>query len=300
MEPMWYCHECHAEMRPLMQPDPHCASCRGTFVEKMDDPADDPREFEQGDVDLNGMPPAIELFMNALQSFAQPNPNRQRQSRSPNPSGGVQGACIFRSRPSSGSGPRTIHIGSPPTMSEFNRSGQPGDGITGNLMAQYLMAMLGGGLERNGPMPDFFSQLADPTQQGRMGDYVFNQEALDQIMTQLMENSNAHKPVPAPEEMINKLPREVLEEGSPTLEKDCATLMNKLSLPLPCNHPFHAGCIEPWLKSSGTCPVCSSRVPSLFSNIFGGGGSNSPPAGGNNNSSSDSGSDSPNPPGGWR
>jgi len=25
---------------------------------------------------------------------------------------------------------------------------------------------------------------------------------------------------------------------------------------LPCKHPFHEGCITPWLKSSGTCPVC--------------------------------------------
>ncbi len=36
--------------------------------------------------------------------------------------------------------------------------------------------------------------------------------ALDQIITQIMENSSAH-PVPASEEVLEKLPREVLEEG---------------------------------------------------------------------------------------
>ncbi len=69
-------------------------------------------------------------------------------------------------------------------------------------------------------------------EQGRWGDYVFNQEgiqslsgtkytplndfgvcaALDQIITQIMENSAAH-PVPATDEIMEKLPREVLEEG---------------------------------------------------------------------------------------
>ena len=36
--------------------------------------------------------------------------------------------------------------------------------------------------------------------------------ALDQIITQIMENSQAH-PVAATEEIIDKLPREVLEEA---------------------------------------------------------------------------------------
>ena len=90
-------------------------------------------------------------------------------------------------------------------------------------MANYLMALLGH------TEPGMFGM----PENGRMGDYVFSQEgmcipnkrrsrldpltqacqALDQIMSQIMENSNAHRPVPAPEEVIAKLPREVLEEG---------------------------------------------------------------------------------------
>ena len=47
---------------------------------------------------------------------------------------------------------------------------EDGSGITGALMAQYLMAMLG----HRGPFPDMPG--GDPATRGRMGDYVFNQE----------------------------------------------------------------------------------------------------------------------------
>src|ERR1700733_11896968 len=103
-----------------------------------------------------------------------------------------------------------------------------------------------------------------------------------------MENSNAHRPVPATEEIIDGLPRKLLEVGctslydlfcnhvcsygpciAPMLEKDCAVCKEQFKLEtddpdeqmvvtLPCTHPFHEPCILPWLKSSGTCPVCRS------------------------------------------
>ena len=56
-------------------------------------------------------------------------------------------------------------------------------------------------------------------------------------------------------------------DKAPLLEKDCAVCKDQFSLTtedpdeqvivtLPCKHPFHEPCIIPWLKSSGTCPVC--------------------------------------------
>lgn len=59
-----------------------------------------------------------------------------------------------------------------------------------------------------------------------------------------------------------------LHEGlAPLLEKDCAVCKEqfkadaededeRIVVTLPCKHPFHEPCIMPWLKSSGTCPVC--------------------------------------------
>jgi E3 ubiquitin-protein ligase RNF115/126 len=110
--------------------------------------------------------------------------------------------------------------------------GGPGQGeprITGPMMAQYLLALLG----NRDPMSALLAaSLGGPgvPEQGQMGDYVFNQEgnksynysqlsqlnsflALDQIITQIMDNSNAHRPVPATEEIMAKLPREVLTVG---------------------------------------------------------------------------------------
>jgi len=98
-----------------------------------------------------------------------------------------------------------------------------------------------------------------------------------------MENSNSNRPVPATDQIIEDLPRVILEQGctligntrilinvfSPAslLEKDCAVCKEQFKLgtedpeeqiiiTLPCKHPFHEPCILPWLKSSGTCPVC--------------------------------------------
>ncbi|GLB35830.1 putative RING-H2 zinc finger domain [Lyophyllum shimeji] len=273
-EPLWFCHECHAEMRPLMVPDPACASCRGSFVERMEDPANDPRDFahfHNADMD-DGMPPGMDTFLLSLQTLIDRGiaEGREQTSRV-SPEDGISGnRFTFQIRTGSSQssiGGRSGNGGTEPipTMSEFLRRGPAGGGrngrgtITGPLMAQYLMALLG----RDGLLGAF----GDPAMEGRMGDYVFNQEALDQIITQLMENSNAHRPVPATEEIINNLPREVLEQQSPLLERDCAVCKEQFKLEtedpdeqlvitLPCKHPFHEPCIIPWLKSSGTCPVC--------------------------------------------
>ena len=97
---------------------------------------------------------------------------------------------------------------------------------------QYLVSLLG---QANQPLTSMF--MGGMPDSGRMGDYVFTQEgecqsldemlslflifffhpALDQIMTQIMENSNSHRPVPATEEIIQKLPRHVLEETSTSI-----------------------------------------------------------------------------------
>ncbi|KAJ3828578.1 hypothetical protein F5880DRAFT_1608319 [Lentinula raphanica] len=275
-EPMWFCHQCNAEMRPLMVPDPICASCHGDFVEKIENPEDDPREFHHGDpMDDGGVDPFLMLFQ-SLMGRGVPEPRSRPSSprRDSAQNGNMPGWRWWTG----------IHLDRWPKYKggsqdwsrcnyEAHQYGRSDDdrtpGIAGPLMAQYLMALMG----NRGSYADMF-RMGDPgdaAERGRMGDYVFNQEALDQIITNLMENSNASRPVPATEEIMDKLPREVLEVGSKTLEKDCAVCKEQFQLQtedpdeqvvitLPCGHPFHSPCILPWLKSSGTCPVCRHQL----------------------------------------
>lgn len=96
---------------------------------------------------------------------------------------------------------------------------------------------------------------------GNPNDYVFSQNALDNIITQLMEQtSGRNAPPPAPEDVINKLPHRELTEKERESQTDCAVCKEDFEIhetvtELPCAHLFHDDCIKPWLKVNGTCPV---------------------------------------------
>jgi E3 ubiquitin-protein ligase RNF115/126 len=268
-----------------MVPDAHCASCNGTFVEKIEGDVDDPRRFQDsGPPDggvASGGGPGMENFFNLFQLLSESRPQHGPQRGNPNlpPSperASTGGGAGFRLDIDRGPGnSRTIIIGGPPSLGGNNRRGAPSEEqpTTGNsLMAQYLLAMLSQRAGREGLADPFsgFSFLGGP-EDGRMGDYVFNQEALDHIITQIMEQGSSSRPVPATEDVMEQLHREVLEEGSPLLGRDCAVCKDQFALnteepddqvivTLPCDHPFHEGCIMPWLKSSATCPVCRFQL----------------------------------------
>jgi len=264
-----------------MVPDPHCASCNSTFVEKIEGEQDDPRSFQEagppfGDGTAFGGGPGLDnFFMGLSQLMDGPGPQRRNTNGSPSPDRASAGGTGIRLEINRGPGvSRTVYLGGSPTLGG-NRRGTPGDErhpIGGSRMAQYMLAMLAQRTGRDGPGGPLsgFNVLGMP-EDGRMGDYVFNQEALDQIITQIMEQGNSSRPVPATEDVMQKLQKEVLEEGSALLERDCAVCKDQFSLntedpddqvivTLPCKHPFHQGCIMPWLKSSGTCPVCRFQL----------------------------------------
>ncbi|KAI8817837.1 uncharacterized protein EV422DRAFT_480066, partial [Fimicolochytrium jonesii] len=117
---------------------------------------------------------------------------------------------------------------------------------------------------------------------GNPGDYVFGQRGLDDIVSQLMEQTQQRNaPPPAAPSTIASLPKITITEkdlgANPTstsnsynansentdkvYTRDCPICQDDFNVGdeavrLPCKHVFHEGCVGSWLGVNGTCPVC--------------------------------------------
>ena len=102
----------------------------------------------------------------------------------------------------------------------------------------------------------------------RAGDAVYSQEALDRIITGLMEaNPQSNAAPPASENALETLDRravtkELLGNDSNT---ECSICIDALEIGqtaafLPCKHWFHEECAVAWLKEHNTCPICRTPI----------------------------------------
>lgn len=112
-------------------------------------------------------------------------------------------------------------------------------------------------------------RMMDPAN-AASGDAVFSQEALDRIVTQLMDrDQTSNAPGPATEAAIRSLPnkkveREMLDDHG---KAECSICMDSVEIGdqvtvLPCTHWFHETCITAWLKEHDTCPHCRKGISS--------------------------------------
>ncbi|KAH6856778.1 hypothetical protein B0I37DRAFT_306325 [Chaetomium sp. MPI-CAGE-AT-0009] len=110
------------------------------------------------------------------------------------------------------------------------------------------------------------------------GDAVFTQEALDRIVTQLMEASpQTNAAPPATQAAIEKLEKKRVDDAMLGGEgkAECTICIDEINKGdevsvLPCKHWYHGECVILWLKEHNTCPIC--RMP--IENQGGGGNSN--------------------------
>ncbi|KAF2479538.1 hypothetical protein BDY17DRAFT_313340 [Neohortaea acidophila] len=123
-----------------------------------------------------------------------------------------------------------------------------------------------GGQVRGMPFGDIFQLFGPPG--GVAGDAVYSQEALDRVITQLMEQHQAgHAPGPATEAAIKSLPIKTISKSDlgETGKADCSICMDEVPVgdsvtELPCHHWFHADCIRAWLSEHDTCPHCRQGI----------------------------------------
>ncbi|KTW30234.1 hypothetical protein T552_00712 [Pneumocystis carinii B80] len=132
-------------------------------------------------------------------------------------------------------------------------------------LESFLENAFGTGLSEEGlpvgPLGRFFSSIFSMR---NPGDYVWSSTSFDNIITQLMEQyPSTNAPPPASEEVINALPRMVVEEGEDL--HDCVICKEvyepkEIYITLPCKHYFHDNCIIAWLKINNTCAICRTTV----------------------------------------
>ncbi len=100
------------------------------------------------------------------------------------------------------------------------------------------------------------------------GDAVHSDEALDRIISMLMEThqDSAGAP-PASQTALDELERKKVDNKMLGAEghAECTICISEVVLDeevisLPCKHWFHEECVVMWLKQHNTCPVCRNPV----------------------------------------
>lgn len=118
------------------------------------------------------------------------------------------------------------------------------------------------------PFLQLFNSLGMVGPGGQMGDFVYSQEGLDRIVSQLMEQTaSSNAPGPASQNEIDSLPRKKVDEEMLGAEHkaECSICMDEVNIGeevtvLPCKHWFHHQCVSAWLGEHDTCPHCRKSI----------------------------------------
>eukprot|EP00746_Dinoflagellata_sp_MGD_P103419 gnl/MRDRNA2_/MRDRNA2_42841_c0_seq2.p1 gnl/MRDRNA2_/MRDRNA2_42841_c0~~gnl/MRDRNA2_/MRDRNA2_42841_c0_seq2.p1 ORF type:complete len:331 (-),score=40.49 gnl/MRDRNA2_/MRDRNA2_42841_c0_seq2:40-1032(-) len=124
-------------------------------------------------------------------------------------------------------------------------------------------------LFRDVEMPAHAPWMVQALRRGQAGEPALESSPRDRDATALAQRSAE----PTPEKGI---PAELLVQWPATRQRDglrdketCAVCLESLRRGqevrrLPCSHPYHRSCIDPWLRNSTLCPCCKADVlPSL-------------------------------------
>ncbi|KAK0643469.1 hypothetical protein B0T16DRAFT_459609 [Cercophora newfieldiana] len=141
------------------------------------------------------------------------------------------------------------------------------------------------GLNFASGLHEILASLLNP-QAAVHGDAVYTQEALDRIITSLMEaNPSSNAAPPASQTAIDRLEKKKIDDAmlGPEGKAECTICIDELKkgdevTSLPCTHWFHGECVILWLKEHNTCPICRAPIEGGQSSSSGSGGTQQPSA----------------------
>jgi len=120
------------------------------------------------------------------------------------------------------------------------------------------------------------AMLSNPALHPELAANDVNEAENYEALLSLAERLGEVKPKGLPKSDIEQLPsyRFSSEEGSSNQNDQtvCVVCMSdfetrQLVRVLPCSHEFHAKCVDKWLKTNRTCPICRGDAANYFQEI---------------------------------
>ena len=73
------------------------------------------------------------------------------------------------------------------------------------------------------------------------------------------------KKIKTTDALINTIPTTVVTENLSEEERSCPICLSEMEVGtevrnLPCNHIFHKGCVDEWLRVNASCPTCRFNI----------------------------------------
>ena len=254
----FFCHKCSIEIERLL-PDYTCPRCSSGFIEELESGSND--SGSGMDISNEDLSDLDDISLHSDLRFDEMERDLMQVMLMHSDQNPIASAF---NRNSSFAGRRRVNWSRNPPDIRLSNSSRGRQGLPttiDNLIQGFLLNLSGPALAhsvtQDGQPPALF--LGNP------GDYVWGQDGLDAIVTQLLNQLDGTGPPPLPRKQIDEIPTTSVTQSHVDSKLQCSVCWEdfKLSEPvkqLPCQHLYHAPCIVPWLELHGTCPICRQSL----------------------------------------
>uniref|UniRef100_A0A1I7TKU8 RING-type E3 ubiquitin transferase n=1 Tax=Caenorhabditis tropicalis TaxID=1561998 RepID=A0A1I7TKU8_9PELO len=250
--PQYYCHRCLRSFDLDASAEVACTRCHGEFVEQVNRPAMQAAGFQAGFQTLNQL---AEMIRNGL---APENRAQQQQAQQEQPQQAGQEADAPRAAAGGGGGAADITLEN--FINNMFRPEQRED-IPNVTISIQMPGGIGVQIQRGnneGPLiPQFVGNDGDQRADfdNMMQDILAQFQGEGGAIQRGFTEADIREYLP-----MKKVTQEHIDNGS-----QCTTCFDTFKLgeevgALDCSHIFHRPCIEPWLVTKNSCPVCRQKV----------------------------------------